>query len=131
MIKQALKASGTNCTEAHMVDVSLCGLFLLQVARQVDEQIRTPCRSSHHTVRDAKADIKKMALHMLESKVSTEVQTRTSPTFDNPVHQGMEKINSGWLSEFVAKSSSEIDYDIDPPDTSELDADINYELYVI
>lgn len=91
--------------------------------------MRTPYRSSHHTVLDAKADVQKMAIHVLESRVITEVETRTSPNFDDPVHQGMEKITNGWLSEFVAKSSSEIDSEIDISDTSELDGDIDYELY--
>ena len=130
VIKQALKASGVNCTQAHMVDVSLCALFLLKVSRQVDEQLHTPYRSSHHTILDAKSDVKKMALHMLDSNVVVEVEARNSPSFDDPVHHGMEKIKNGWLSDFINKSltSVEVDSEVNV-DSSNMDADLEYELY--
>lgn len=63
--------------------------------------MHTPHRSSHHTVRDAKGDNNKMALHMLELNVVEEVETCSTLSFDDPVHQDMKKIKNGWLAEFI------------------------------
>lgn len=113
-----------------MVDVSLCALFLLQISKQVDEQMRTPHRSSYHTVSDAKGDIRKLALHMLESDVLSEVESRNTPSFEDPVDKGMEKIRNGWLADFISKTPTEIDSEFDIDDVvPHVDVDIDYELY--
>ena len=48
-MKQALKSSGTHCTMKHM-EISMCGLLLLDVAKAADNEFHTPYRSSHHIV---------------------------------------------------------------------------------
>ena len=60
VIKQAMKASGSNLTQQHMTDISLCGLFLLHAAKQVEVALKTSFHSSFHTVADASHDIQKM-----------------------------------------------------------------------
>ena len=71
MLKQALKGSGPNLTASHMVDMSLCALFLLDTSRRVDEQLRVHEKSSHHTTRDADKDITKMASYLVKEKAES------------------------------------------------------------
>ena len=63
ILKQALKSSRSNCTPKHMEELSLCSLFLLDVARKSDLQTGTPYRSGHHTVKDDNNDIITMATY--------------------------------------------------------------------
>jgi len=81
VLKQALKGSGPN----HMVDMSLCALFLLDASKRVDQQLKVQVKSSHYTTRDADTDITKMASYLVEEKAEREVATRTETTFEDPI----------------------------------------------
>ena len=60
-----MKASGSNLTKTHLVDVSLCGLLLLDAARKVDSALKTPFQAGHHTTSDPTQDIQKMVICLL------------------------------------------------------------------
>ena len=70
----------------------MCGLFLLDTAKRADQEFQIPYRSSHHTVRSAEGDVKKMVGHLLEEKVTCEREDRVNIKFSEPIELGMQKI---------------------------------------
>ena len=118
-MKQALKSSGANCTPKHMEDISMCGLFLLDTAKRADQEFQIPYRSSHHTVRSAESDIKKMVSHLLEENVTCEREERGNIKFNEPIQVGMQKVVNGWLQNYLKFSGSESPTD----DSQELNQD--------
>ncbi len=130
ILKQALKSSGSNCTPKHMEELSLCSLFLLDVAKKIDVQTGTPYRSGHHTVKDENKDVIAMATYICEAMPD-------HIPFENPVEIGMTKIQGGWLKDFIKKISAGScgDTDIESEDnTSEKnveDNDLDYELHFV
>ena len=129
ILKQALRGSGANLTMSHLTMMSLCGLFLLDTAKKVDEQFQTPHRSSHHTVRDAAEDVMKMTCYLLEEKVACE-RERGGVEFKDPLKMGAKKIASGYIENFLKKT--EVDDDIEETsegNTTVQNADFSYELY--
>ena len=113
-----------------MEELSLCSLFLLDVAKKIDLQTGTPYRSGHHTVKDDNKDIMTMATYIYEAMPD-------HIPFDNPVEIGMSKIQGGWLKEFLKKISvvSCGDTDQEAEDnTSEKNvenSDLDYELHFV
>jgi len=134
VLKQALKGSGPNLTTSHMVDMSLCALFLLDASKRVDQQLKVQVKSSHHTTRDADKDITKMASYLVEEKAEREVATRTGTTFEDPIKKGADKIGKGYIDKYLKRTSQ-----YDDSDDEEADADsavgrdevldLEYELY--
>ena len=134
VLKQALKGSGPNLTTSHMVDMSLCALFLLDASKRVDQQLKVQVKSSHHTTRDADTDITKMASYLVEEKAEREVATRTGTTFEDPIKKGADKIGKGYIDKYLKRTSQ-----YDDSDDEEADADsavgrdevldLQYELY--
>jgi hypothetical protein len=108
-MKQALKSSGANCTPKHMEDISMCRLFLLDAAKSADQEFQIPYCSSHHTVRSAESDIKKMVIRLLEQKITCERKDRVDFKFNEPIQLGMQKIVNGWLQNYL-KSSGCVSY---------------------
>ena len=70
-----MHSSGANITQKHLEDVSMCGLFLLEVCKKVDRMFGAEC-SGAHTTRDAGGDIKKITTYLQAEKVSKEVESR-------------------------------------------------------
>lgn len=134
-MKQTLKSSGANCTAKHMEEISMCGLFLLDTAKRADKEFQTPYRSSHHTVRSAVNDIKKMTNHLLEEKVTTECKDRVRINFTEPIELGMQKVVNGWLQNYLKSSGSESCTDgnhepnAEDRESHDGDVDLDYELY--
>lgn len=90
VIKQALRSSGANATDKHVVDVSMCALFLLEAAKKCDGVFAVTPKSTSHTVRDSKADIKKIQLHLLEKGITKEdTTTSNQDKFTDPTESGM------------------------------------------
>ena len=124
VLKQALKSSGSNCTHKHMEELSLCLLFLLDVAKKVDLQTGTPYRSGHHAVKDENKDITTMAIYILE--------TMNDIPFDDPVSTGM-KIQGGWIKDFVKNISTCSDTDEASEDNASeqgVENNLDYELHL-
>ena len=132
MLKQALKGSGPNLTASHMVDMSLCALFLLDASRRVDEQLRVHEKSSHHTTRDADKDITKMASYLVEEKAENEDLSRTGTKFEDPIKKGADKIGSGYIDKYLKRTALYDDCEGEEPDTAlgrDEVSDLEYELY--
>ena len=98
-----LKGSGPNLTETHMETISLCGMFLLQVAKKVDMQLGVPVRSSNHTARDAQWDIQAMACHLMEERITIINMDRRSDDFEEP----FVKTGAGYIDNFLHKTYME------------------------
>ena len=104
-MKQTLQASGSNATEAHIVEVSLSALFLLEAAKKTEREFGVTPESRMHTIRDARNDVNKIAQYLREKGVNVETAGRTSPQFTHPVEKGWEKLsNSDWLSGVLSSS---------------------------
>jgi len=134
VLKQALKGSGPNLTTSHMVDMSLCALFLLDASKRVDQQLKVQVKLSHHTTRDADTDITKMASYLVEEKAEREVATRTGTTFEDPIKKGADKIGKGYIDKYLKRTSQYDDSDDEEADADsavERDEvlDLEYELY--
>ena len=85
-------------TTAHITEVSLAALFLLEAAKNTDREFGVTTQSGRHTVRDAAVDVQKIAQHLLEKSVTTETQGRHSPKFVHPTDAGWVKMSSpNWL----------------------------------
>ena len=97
-MKQALHSSGANITDKHIIDVSMCALFLLEAAKKCDEVFRVSTQSTSHTVRDSNADIRKLYKQLLEKEIVLEKTDRTTPKYVDPTVSGLDTITKeGWL----------------------------------
>ena len=114
-MKQALRSSGANTTEGHIRDVSLGAMFLMQAA------------STAHTVRDATADVSKMAQHLMEQQATNTVSGRKEPLFTDPTEKAWTKLStSDWLQGILERSTTE---DLQETDTTNDEVDLDYKLY--
>ena len=96
VLKQAMKAGGS-LTPNH-IDLSLCALFLVSAAKQVD-QAYSAHQSYKHTTRDADRDVNKIVAVSLDKQVVVPVEDRTSPTFEDPTPNGLKMCNTSWIQE--------------------------------
>lgn len=133
VLKQALRGCGPNLTTSHLTMMSLCGLFLLETAKRVDEEFQIPHNSSHHTVRNSEEDVMKMTCYLLEEKVTSE-RKRDGGKFIDPFTMGAQKIANGYIEHFFQKRDFAEDVDViesdtQPPTDHEEHLDLSYELY--
>ena len=133
VIKQALRSSGANAKEKHVVDISKCALFLLEAAKKCDAVFGVTQKSTLHTVRDSKADIKKMQQHLLEKGVTKENTTPASldRTFIDPTESGLATLTKGeWLQKQlqskyeIGEDNLENEQSLDELDLSDLDYEL-------
>ena len=89
-MKQALRSSVANATEKHIEDVSLCSMFLMEAAKKADKEFGVPSRSTKHTIREASADIKNMAMHLIDHKVTVQTTGHTSSPFRDVTDDGFK-----------------------------------------
>ena len=132
VLKQALRGSGANLTTSHLTTMSLCGLFLLETAKRVDQEFQISHRSSHHTVRDADEDVAKMTCYLLEEKVASERERGGGVVFKDPFNIGAQKIGSGYIENFFKKT--EVDDDLETGESNDTtqsieNLDFSYELH--
>ena len=76
-----MRSGGSNNKPDHIEDISLCGLFLMEVAKKVDIEFGAHCTSSHTTA-DASTDISKIADYLMESEVIIESAARVENVAD-------------------------------------------------
>lgn len=127
-MKQALRSSGGNITEQHIVDVSLSALFLMEAAKKADRAFSVTPQTSAHTTRNAENDIDKMVNHLIQKNVTTEVIGRLTPEFSDPTEQGWKKLcSTDWLQGTLLKANTD-DLGVEE-EIGEVDLD--YELYDI
>ena len=94
-----MRSSGANVTTRHIEDISLCGMFLMGVAKKIDKAYCAH-RSTAHTTTDADRDIRKLAHLLLESGVVNEQKDRVSPAaaVTDPAVTGLDRIhNTTWI----------------------------------
>ena len=101
VLKQALRSSGANATERHIEEVSLCSLFLMEAAKKADREFGLNPRSTRHTTRDASADIRKVATHLLENDVTAPQTSRTNPPFRDVTEDGFSNMSAMWLKKVL------------------------------
>ena len=125
-MKETMRGGGGNITKSHAEDVSLCALFLMEASKKVDREFRCS-QSTAHTVRDASRDINILTRALLETKVTTESDERTSP-FTDPVEIGHKKIGTtSWVADTLAATTFATD-DLEMNVRNDEAMDINYEL---
>ena len=133
ILKQTLKASGSNATKSHIEQVSLSALCLLNACKLADSMFGVS-RCTQHTTADAANDISKMAEQLRKCMVTTEMvdwSIHDAVDFQEPLSKGMAKISQGWLQDFIQRTDTDDSNDSDRDDF-EIDReelDINYELY--
>ena len=59
VLKEAMRTGGSNLTQEHTEDLSLCALFLMEASKKVDREFRES-RSTAHTTKDATKDITRL-----------------------------------------------------------------------
>ena len=95
VLKQTMKAEG-NLSPNH-IDLSLCALFLMSAAKQVDQAYNAH-QTYNHTTRDAHRDVNKIVAVLLD-KQATSVEDRTSPTFEDPTPNGSKMCSTSWMQD--------------------------------
>lgn len=103
-----MRAGGANLKQQHIEDISLCGLFLMEVAKQIDHQFGVHHTSAHTTL-DANEDIKKLAHNLVEKGVVFYDSTKKdSPSFVDPTGAGLSKLcNTNWLQDILNRVESD------------------------
>ena len=125
-MKEAIRAGGSNITPQHIEDLSLCGLFLMKVARQIDQQFGAHHTSAHTTL-DAYEDINKLARYLVEKRVVCYEKNRDSPSFVDPTNAGLDKLcNTSWIKDTINRV--ETDDNLEREDMNGV-IDANYELF--
>ena len=123
VVKQTLRSSGANVTTAHITEVSLAALFLLEAAKKTDREFRVTPQSRAHTMRDATGDVWKVTQHLLDKSVTTETKDRHSPAFVHPSDRGWERMNSPeWLAAVLSGSL------VEEEDITRGEVELDYEL---
>ena len=121
---------GSNLTQQHAEDLSLCALFLMEASKRVAREFGA-CRTMSHTTRDANKDITNMLNILLEKKVTQELRVpeRTSVAFKDPTDDGLDKMcNSNWIKETLSRT--ECDDNLEEDTRYELtESDQDYELF--
>ena len=128
VVKETMRGEGGgNITKSHAEDVSLWALFLIEASKKVDLEFRCS-QSTAHTVREANRDINILKRALLETKVTTESDERTSPPFTDPVEIGHRKIGTtSWVADTLAATTTTTD-DLEMNVRNDEAMDINYEL---
>lgn len=116
-----MRTGGANVTPQHIEDISLCGLFLMEVAKHIDHQFGVH-HTSRHTTLDASEDITKLAHHLVEKGVVS----MDSPDFEDPTVGGLNKLcNTTWIKDTLNKV--ELDDNLEREDIHGI-TDSTYEL---
>lgn len=63
-----MRAGGANNTTQHIQDLSLCGLFFMEVTKKIDQEFGAH-RSTTHTTPEAYRDISIIVEHLLHKEV--------------------------------------------------------------
>ena len=122
-----MRSGGSNLTRKHMEDISLSGLFLMEVTKTIDRQFVVH-HSTSHTTRDAQSDINKIASLLTDGKVTSSDKERNSPSFNDPAVIGLDKLaNTNWLKDTLNRTEQCEENNIERESNQGL-VDINYEL---
>lgn len=122
-----MRSGGSNNTPQHIEDLSLCGLFLMEATKKIEQEFGA-YSTSKHTVLDANKDITKLSNSLVEKRVVTEVEGRNLPPFKDPSTAGLDKLfTTKWIWDTLDKVDTE---DMEKEDLeSHGTLDPNYELH--
>ena len=121
-----MRTGGSNLTQEHTEDLSLCALFLMEASKKVDREFRAS-RSTAHTTKDATKDITRLTNHLLEREVVQELPERTSLVFIDPTDNGLDKMcNTNWIQDTLSRT--ECDSNPEEEDLLDRITDQDYEL---
>ena len=96
----------------------------MEAAKKADKEFGVPSRSTKHTIREASADIKNMAMHLIDHKVTVQTTGRTSPPFTD---DGFKNMSQSWLKQVLTQATAPPDDDQEP--TLQGDIELDYELH--
>ena len=113
LIKNAVRCSGSNLTKNHVALVSQVA-FVMDAVKKMDNVLGSSKMSSH-TMRQCSDDLKKMCAVLIEKGLVEEREGRRmiKGEFKDPRRAGIMKIETGWLADFLKKSSEICDSDIE------------------
>lgn len=112
----------------HIEEVSLGALFLLEAAKKTDKAFCVTPSGGKHTVRGAENDLVKMINYLARNKAASHIDTRSSPTFNNPKEAGMDKLTNGtWLQDTINRTQTEGD-EVSPEIDDDHIVDLDYEI---
>lgn len=99
----------------------------MEAAKKADKEFGVPSRSTKHTIREASADIKNMAMHLINHKVTVQTTGCTSSPFRDVTDDGFKKMSQSWLKQALTQAAA-------PPDddqelTLQGDIQLDYELH--
>ena len=122
-----MRTGGSNLTQEHAEDLSLCALFLMEASKKVDHEFGVT-RSTSHSIRDANKDIGAVTNNLLERKITQELPERTSAAFSDPTNNGLDKLcNTNWLQNVLSRA--DCDSNLEEDDLMDRITDQDYELY--
>ena len=128
VVKQALRASGANETDAFEGGLYVCFVSSWSSKNKIDKTYSVPPKSRAHTIRDSAKDIENIRLNLTTKEVTTENSTRTSPSVADPSDIGWAKLNNTkWLLDLLLWGPTEDDFEAEGH--SELDLDFDYEIF--
>jgi hypothetical protein len=111
----------------------------MDAAKKADKVMGVSPQTTSHTVSDVSSDIKKMVTYLRENKVSSLIENRSSPTFEDPTSSGYKKLCSSWWKETLYRTT--VSFNCPDPSDEEMQSasdgrendsiDLDYELFDI
>lgn len=98
-----MKAGGSNITPKHAEDISMSGLFLMEVTKAIDREFGVK-HSTFHTTTNPWEDVQKAANHL--SDISN-----NSPHFSDPTTVGLDKM---FITEWIQNTLNRTELPEDP-----------------
>ena len=122
ILKEAMRAGGSHITPEHAEDISLCGLFLMEVTKRVDREYSVHNGAAHtvtnswrdwpsisrvhngaaHTATNSWRDIVKLAEHIPSANI------RSKTSFADPTLEGLKKMTTTtWIQYTLNRNEQE------------------------
>ena len=86
-LKEAMKRSGSNLTQQHAEDLSLCSLFLMETSKRIAHEFGACCSQQGML-----KGYHQCGYYFLKKKVAHEIPERTSIGFKDPTDDGLDKM---------------------------------------
>ena len=100
----------------------------MEASKKADTEFGVTSRSTKHTIRDASADVRKMAMHLIEHKVIVQATGRTSPAFKDVTEDGFKKMSQPrWLKQVLTEAAALADDETEHPLQGEIE--LGYEVH--
>ena len=118
-----MRAGGSHITPEHAEDISLCGLFLMEVTKRVDREYSVH-NGAAHTATNSRRDIVKLAEHLMSANI------RSKTSFVDPTSDGLKKMTTTtWIQDTLNRNEL-LDDSVGErgDDYNEHGIDITYEL---